>query len=1192
MGLILELLGMAVIAALGALGAHAGVGHALAKGAELGGTELRSTAQVQAQAMSATLYYLGGMAALIVGRLISGRRGRVNIPAHGILPATVGAVAMGFALQMSYGDPLHRNLWPGPDFAHGVALAGVIAAIVLLLPRDPVALAAPIYLVLPVLIVGVFVALWLFGQGTEEAQDTLINLAGFQPLELVKLAFVLFLGLFLGRRAAKLRYQRDRIFGLGFPRQRHILPAIAVFFALFLSFVMVNDLGPLLILSLVFLALFYVVTRASGWVVAALLVVALLVAVAVHVPAISGSQKVALRMQMWLDPWENAQPNGDQGALSRWAIAAGYVKGRGLGYAPAYGLPAGHTDLVQAHLAEELGAFGMLLYIFCIGVIAWQGFVVATQGRTPERTVTAAGLSTLLVAQWVVIFCGTTGMLPLTGVPVPFLSYGKTHMITFVLVAAMLARLAEDGRAREETGELLEIRRGSLGVLAGVLLVLAGGAAVAIGEGVVLAEKTSLRGAITTLAPEPGYPTGRVSERYDPRFEEIARRIPRGPILDRDDRVIATADAEGKRTYPLGDAMGTLLGPPQQVILRPPWMLERLLAHKVRGYPEREDGNALWLASVPEGGERLLFIVHSQEEKPEDRARAEAMAPGTEVRLLPLPSPDFRPLLPLLRAGPAERESRLARIIADVESRTARTTIDARLQKATSDILKRAATRGLAASAVVIDANTGEVLARVQWPDYDPGDPSLLERLRDPQFYTRDPKFTGYYGAWPDKTGFRGVYQGGSAAKIFTGVVAARAGVLGPPGTMCPVKAGPSFPCVHRDAEGPFFTKPGWYKPVHDHPLDSPHGNPDFIEGLAKSCNVYFGQLGLQLGAPAFSKLVDDGLEMGFGRGWYSPGKPGSRDLALTAFGQHASMMNVSQAARLVALVGGGGVYRRCPASLEKGVPCDEKPLLPKPEMTEPILAGMRAVMTRGTGHGLSTAPGLPAGLRVYGKTGTADSIGIKEELPWHVELGVYGKPHSWFLALAEPAADPECKPLVKRRLGVALVIPRGGLGALNAGPAAAEVINAMYRLELFGKPADLEKAAQAAATGHQEEADAILAGHPLAAPGAPQASPGPGSASPGPASGSPAPGSASPAPSTASPVPAPPSPKAAASARPAPASPTATPASTPPPASPRPAPPSATPPPATPAPPPTPEPEPEAPPPAPAESPSPPPPR
>jgi cell division protein FtsW (lipid II flippase) len=1090
MGLVLELLGMAVIAVLGALGARAGVAHALAKAAELGGTEVRTAAQVQAATLTATMYYLGGMGALIFGRLVSGRRGRVNIPAHGILPATVGAIAMGFALQMSYSDPLHRNLWPGPDFAHGVLLAGAIAAIVLLLPRDPVALAAPVYGVLPVLIVGVFIALWLFGRGTEEAQDTLINLAGFQPLELVKLAFVLFMGLFLGRRAAKLRYQRDRLFGLSFPRRRHILPAIGVFLALFLSFVAVNDLGPLLILSLVFLALFYLVTRAGGWVVAAVLVVALLVAVAVHVPAISGSQKVALRMQMWLDPWENAQPNGDQTALARWAIAAGYVKGRGLGYAPAYGLPAGHTDLVLAHLAEELGTMGMLLYVFCIGVIAWQGFLVALQGRTPERTVTAAGLATLLVAQWLVIFAGNTGMLPLTGVPVPFLSYGKTHMITFVLVAATLARLAEDGRAREVTGELQELTRGALPVLAAVLVAVVGGAAVAVAEGVVLAERTSLRGAITTLAPEPGYPAGRVTERYDPRFEEIARRIPRGPILDRDDRVIATADEAGNRTYPLGDAMGTLLGPPEQIILRPTWMLERLLAHKVRGYPEREDGNALWLAGVPEGGERLLFIVHSYEEKPEDRARAEAMAGGAEVRLLPLPAPDFRPLLPLLRAGPADREAALARIVADVGSRTARTTIDARLQKATSEILKRAAQRGLAAAAVVIDVNTGEVLARVQWPDFDPGDPKLLDRLRDPNFYSREPRFTGYYGAWPDKTGFRGVYQGGSGAKLFTSVAAARAGLLGGAAS-CPVKAGPSFACVSRDAEGPFFIRPGWYKAVHDHPLDSPHGHPDFIEGLAVSCNVYFGQLGLQLGPEAFSRLVDDGLEMGFGRGWYSPGKPGSRDLALTAFGQHASMMNVSQAARLVALIGGGGVYRRCPASLEKGVPCDEKALLAKPDLVTPILSGMRAVMTRGTGKGLYTSPGLPAGLRVYGKTGTADAIGIKEERPWHVELGVYGKPHSWFLALAEPAADPECTPLVKRRLGLALVIPRGGLGALNAGPAAAEVIGAMYKLELFGKPADLEKAAQEAAAAQPPD----VAGAGVT--GAPGASPAPGPASP-----------------------------------------------------------------------------------------------
>ena len=97
------------------------------------------------------------------------------------------------------------------------------------------------------------------------------------------------------------------------------------------------------------------------------MVVALLVTVAVHVPAIAGSPKVALRMQMWLDPWTNAQPNGDQGALARWAIAAGFIHGQGLGYAPAWALPAGHTDLVIAHLAEELGAIGLLIYLVLRG---------------------------------------------------------------------------------------------------------------------------------------------------------------------------------------------------------------------------------------------------------------------------------------------------------------------------------------------------------------------------------------------------------------------------------------------------------------------------------------------------------------------------------------------------------------------------------------------------------------------------------------------------------------------------------------------------------------------------------------------------------------------------------------------------------------------------------------------------------
>jgi peptidoglycan glycosyltransferase len=381
---------------------------------------------------------------------------------------------------------------------------------------------------------------------------------------------------------------------------------------------------------------------------------------------------------------------------------------------------------------------------------------------------------------------------------------------------------------------------------------------------------------------------------------------------------------------------------------------------------------------------------------------------------------------------------------------------------------------------VVLDANTGEVLARAQWPDFNPGDPSLRERLEDPQFATRDPKFTGIYGPWPDKTGFRGIYQGGSAAKLFTSVVAARAGVLGH-GPACPIKAGPTFQCVHRDAQGPYFTRPGWYAPVHDISMDNPHGTIEFIRGLAVSCNVYFGQLGLQLGPDAFKRLVDDGLDMGFGGGWYSPGKPGSRDLALTAFGQHAAMMSISQASRIAGTIGGGGVNRRCPPTMELGAPCEQKQLVDDPSLMIPVLAGMEQVVLAGTARGIATNPGLPPGLRVYGKTGTADSIGIVEEKPWGVPVGVYDRPHSWFISLSEPNNVPACQPNAPKRIVVAVVIPRGGLGSLGAAPAAAEIINAAYKLGLFGVAPAAPAAGQASPSPTPGPASPSLA--PPAAP-------------------------------------------------------------------------------------------------------------
>src|SRR5438445_542245 len=870
-----------VLAALaGYFGIHAAV-HAATVKAQVAATGIRSLEEVEAAARFGYFMFLASVGALALARFISLKRGRGNIFAPFVLPGAMMAAGIGLALQMGYGNPLTHQFWPGPAFAQGILIASALAALVIILPRDPVEITAPIEMALPVLMVATFVALRLFGKGTEAAPDPSINRGPVQPLEIVKLVFVIYLALYFGKRASKLRFQRDRILGVDFPRKRVLIPAVVVMVVLFLAFVFVKDLGATLILSALFLALFYIVTRAGGWVLLALAIVAGGVAVATHVPAITQSPKVTLRLQMWLDPWLNAIPFGDQTARARWAIAAGGLSGRGLGAAPAAALPAGHTDLVQAHLAEELGAAGVIVYLVLLAAVAGQGLWIAAWNRTPERMLLAAGLSIFLISQWFVIFTGTTGLLPLTGVVVPYLSWGKTGMIVFVLTAAMLARLAESGHARESTTELDEVRKGTMATLAAELALIGLGVVTIVLEGVVWGPATTVRGCVTLLAPQPSDPNDRVVNLHDPRLQIIADRIKRGEIVDRNGvKVAGTNPQTGEREYPLGDAMGTLIGPPEAIVLRPEWMLERQLDGKLRGYPDLPDGPAVWL----------------------------------------------------------------------------------------------------------MDVDTGHVLARAQWPDFNPGSEKILRRLTDPDFPVKDKKFIGAYGPWPDKTGMKGIFQAGSVAKVITSLVAARAGVLGK-ATGPVAKTGPVFGCLHRDAQGPFFTKPRWYKPIHDHPQDSIHGNIDYIKALAVSCNVYFGQFGLMLGPEGYSKLVEDGVEIGWHTKEFNPGKPGSRELAETAFGQNQALLSVSQLARIGGTIAGGGVYRKCGQGMEKDAACEERRIVTDPALLVPVLSAMQQVELSGTARGLS----VPKGMRLYGKTGTADQIGTRDEIPYGVAYNEWG---------------------------------------------------------------------------------------------------------------------------------------------------------------------------------------------------------
>ena len=266
----------------------------------------------------------------------------------------------------------------------------------------------------------------------------------------------------------------------------------------------------------------------------------------------------------------------------------------------------------------------------------------------------------------------------------PFLSYGKTGMIVFVVIAAMLVRLAESGAARETTQELMELRKGALGGLAATVAVLAGAVGVAIWQGVVIADQTTTRGVVTLLAREPGETTDRVGHLHDPRLQAIADRIRRGDIVDRNGRDDRGHDPRRAPRVPVEGRAGQR--PRHPARHRPAAGVDDRAA--ARGHAAR--ASASCRTGRPCGWPRTRTAASAccSSSPPTSRTpriaarRSRCARPGETIRLLALAAPDFRPLLPLLRMGAARREVEIKKVSADVKSRTAQITLDARLQVA------------------------------------------------------------------------------------------------------------------------------------------------------------------------------------------------------------------------------------------------------------------------------------------------------------------------------------------------------------------------------------------------------------------------------------------------------------------------------------------------------------------------------
>ena len=275
----------------------------------------------------------------------------------------------------------------------------------------------------------------------------------FQPAEFSKICIVVFLASYLREHREVLIVGARRVLGVTLPPLKHFGPMLVVWGASMFMLVFIRDLGSSLMFFAAFLALLYVATGRFSFVVIGM---AMFVLGAWFFA--STVPHVHERVEIWLDPYFDPDDAGYQILQSIFAQADGGLFGQGFGQAlitiPGGGgplLPAAQTDMIYALIVNEVGLFGACGVVLVYLLIAARGFKIALLANDGFSKLLATGLTAVFSIQAFVIIGGVTRVIPLTGVTLPFISYGGSSIVAnFVLLALLL--LISD-RARREAAE-------------------------------------------------------------------------------------------------------------------------------------------------------------------------------------------------------------------------------------------------------------------------------------------------------------------------------------------------------------------------------------------------------------------------------------------------------------------------------------------------------------------------------------------------------------------------------------------------------------------------------------------------------------------------------------------------------------------------------------------------------------------
>ena len=265
----------------------------------------------------------------------------------------------------------------------------------------------------------------------------------FQPSEILKVLLVVFFAAYLDDYRELLTLSHVRIGPIALPPLPYLAPLLLMLAIALGTVVLQRDLGAALLLFGLFLSMSFVASGRLSYVVGGIV---LFVAGADVLYRLFSVVKV--RVDTWLDPWATATTTGYQLVQGLTALAAGGLFGAGLTYGyPGY-VPAVHTDFMIAAIGEELGLAGTLAVVGLYVVLVHRGLRVAMLTRDSFAALVAAGLTSVVAIQALVILGGTLKLIPLTGVTLPLLSYGGSSILAnFVLLGLLLAVSGEPQRS-------------------------------------------------------------------------------------------------------------------------------------------------------------------------------------------------------------------------------------------------------------------------------------------------------------------------------------------------------------------------------------------------------------------------------------------------------------------------------------------------------------------------------------------------------------------------------------------------------------------------------------------------------------------------------------------------------------------------------------------------------------------------